>query len=148
MLNCIEINIESLPKLRIDFIPKEKTKYDKTAGWIATDCIRLARVMPWVFKDVENLLEHKFQGNENMKDCNSKIFKNYLTIHHMSVPETLKGKLAAVFTHRELVKEWSHGLKHVKVRPHVYSGCKLAAQVMTSDHTNVKNSKIHTKYLS
>ena len=37
LLNNITINIESLTKSGIEFMPKETTKADKMAGWIATD---------------------------------------------------------------------------------------------------------------
>ena len=67
-------------------MPKETNKYDKTTSCIAPDNVKLFRVMSWVFKDVNKLLENKFQGNENMKDCNSKICKKFLKIH-CSVPE-------------------------------------------------------------
>ena len=36
---------------------KGKIKNEKTAGWIATDYVRLSRVVPWVLKDMRNLLE-------------------------------------------------------------------------------------------
>ena len=56
-----------------------------------------------------------------MKDCKSKIFKNYLTMCHLSVQEKLKEKRAAISAHREFIKEPSHDLKHVKVQPCVCS---------------------------
>ena len=84
-----------------------------------------------------------------MRDCNRKICKNFLTMHHLSAPEKLKDKRDAVAAHRKLTKEWSHDLKHVKVQQCVCSGQKLAAQVMTSDYTNNKKLKnAHTKYLN
>ena len=91
------------------------------------------------------LLENKFQRNDNMKDCNRKICKNYLTICHLSVPNKLKDERAAAAVHRELTKERSRELKHVEVQPHACSRCKLAAHVVTSDQTNADNLKIHMK---
>ena len=35
--------------------------------------------------------------------------------------------------------------KHAKVQLYVCSGCKLEANVMTSDHTAAENLKLHTK---
>ena len=61
LLNIIALNIESLTKSGIDIIPKEKIKDDKTAGWIAPDYVRLARVTPWVIKDMDHLLENNFK---------------------------------------------------------------------------------------
>ena len=87
LLNRSKIDIKSPTKPGNDLIPKEATKDDKKAGWIETDYVRVARVIPLVFKDIDNLLQNKFQGNENMKDCNRKCFKNCLTMHRLIIPE-------------------------------------------------------------
>ena len=60
--------------------------------------------MPWVFKEMENLLEIKCQGNENMENHDSKILKNHLTMYYLSVQDKLKDKRAVVAAHRELMK--------------------------------------------
>ena len=64
----IAINIDSLTKSWIYIIPKEKMKDDETADCVATDFIILARVMKWVFKDMDNFLENNFKGkNERLQ---------------------------------------------------------------------------------
>ena len=76
-------------------------KDDNMASWIATDYITLARFAPWASKDMDCLLENKFQGNDKVKDYNSKICNNRLTMCHLSVPEKLKDKRSDVVAHRE-----------------------------------------------
>ena len=101
--------------------------------------------MPWMFKDMNDLLENKFQGNENMKDYNSKICMNFLTMSYLSALEKLKDKICAFTARLKLMNELSHDSKHVKSQPHVCSGQMVAAQIKTLNHTNAENLKIQMK---
>ena len=86
--------------------------------------------MPWVLKDMNYLLENKFQGNESMKECNTKICMNYITTLHLNVLDKLREKRTAATVRQALMKEWQHDLKCTKVQHHSYSGNKLVAQVV------------------
>ena len=80
-------------------------KDDKKYVWIKMDCAKLAHVFPWVFKNMDYLLENKFQGNDNVKDRNSKICKNYLIMLHLSIRHKLKENRSSVDVHREFMNK-------------------------------------------
>ena len=50
-----------------------------------------------------------------MKDCNSKMFKNFLTMYYLSAPDKLEDKRSAIAAHRVFMKELSHEPNHAKV---------------------------------
>ena len=98
------------------------TKDDELSEWIAVDHARLFCGIPWVLKEMDNLLENKFKVKENMKDCNRIFFNNCLRMHYLFSSEKLKDKRDTIAAHLQLTKERSHDLKHLKVQPRVFSG--------------------------
>ena len=96
VLQCVMNNMEQLLAAGIDFGPNAMLRDEKTSGWIASDYLRLSKVMPWVFKDMDNIMKLMFQENEDIDKHTSKMCRNYLMLHNQVTPETLKEKRASV----------------------------------------------------
>ena len=61
-------------------MPKQMTKDDKTAGRISTDCVTLARVMPCLFNDMDNLLKKiGFNETKTQKTATENFAKKFPT---------------------------------------------------------------------
>ena len=55
--------------------------------------------MSWVFKDMDEILKHVFQENENANKFTSKMRRNYLSLYDEDIPDTLKKKRITVKNH-------------------------------------------------
>ena len=129
----------------IDFGPNVVLKDEKTSGWIASDYLRLCKVMPWVFKDMDYIFNLMFIKNDNPNTCTAKMCKNYLLLQNQDVPSTLKDKRAAVKKHKDLLKEDAEKLKKVMVKPLLWSLHEMISNIMGSDGSNVMKLQMHIK---
>ena len=138
-------NINLLLKSGAEFVPTEIIKDDKTAGWNENDYVEFSRLISLSHKDMDFFLEHKFKGNENMKNYNSKACKNYLTLCNQPTPDKLKDTRKEVFSHREQMKVKKKELKNFKVQPCIIAGHKLVSNIITASHHDAENLKTHIK---
>ena len=145
IIESVTNNMEQLLVAGIDFGPNVVLKDEKTSGWIASDYLRLCKVMPWVFKDMDYIFKLMFIKNDNPNTCTAKMCKNYLLLQNQDVPSTLKDKRAAVKKHKDLLKEDAEKLKEVMVKPLLWSLHKMISNIMGSDGSNVMKLQIHIK---
>ena len=90
------------------------------------DYIRFIRVICWVCKDFDKLLYCKFCSEFNIKNCNSKMCQNYVSLCNIEISEKLKDKRKVVSNHKKLIKEDKCKLKNMKTQLLLFSSCKLA----------------------
>ena len=62
-------------------------------------------------------LKQKFQCNNNMNNYNSKMCTNYLSLHNIQMPESLKEKRRAVQDHKETMIGEARTFDDVKAGP-------------------------------
>ena len=72
-------------------------KGDKTTGWIASDYMKVMKLLPWIFRYHNSTVKDKFNNsNFNIKDYNTKICTAYLKLHNEKNPSKLIEKCDAV----------------------------------------------------
>ena len=145
VIESITNNMQQLLVAGIDFGPNVVLKNEKTSGWIASDYLRLAKVMPWVFKDMDYIMKIMFIKNDNPFTHAAKMCKNYSIIHNLDMPDTLKEKRTTIKNHKESLKENMDILKELKFQPMLCSLHKMISNIMASDGTNFMKLQIHIK---
>ena len=66
---------------KIDFAPSKMLKGDKTTGWIASDHMKVMKLLPWIFRNHNSIVKEKFDNSDfNIKDYNTKICTAFLKL--------------------------------------------------------------------
>ena len=83
----------------------EILKDDKTTDWIVIDYARFIKVIQQVVKDVDTLLKNKFNRYTNIKNYNTKMCRNYLSLQNLKIPDKLKDKQDTINKYQDSIKE-------------------------------------------
>ena len=80
------------------------------------------------------LLKNKFNRYINIKNYNTKICRNYLSLCNLKIPNKLKDKQDAIIKYQDSIKEKLKKLEYVKVQSMVATRSELVAQIITFDN--------------
>ena len=143
----ISKNLFYLCNSNIDFLPTTILNEDKTTGWLASDFMKVMKIWPYLLRNVDSIIEHKFKisSKVDVKKFTKKMCTAHLNMCNIEVPNDLNNQRIAVLNHKESLSRNSNNLKNIKFEPLIRSSYMLAAQIMTSDEKNAENIKIYIK---
>ena len=143
--NSVKITMEGLVKARIDFAPLEILIGDKTTGWIGSDYMRLIKLLPYVFRQMDTLIAAKNHNNVNAETYTSKMCKTYLLLRNLEVPDNIKEKREAVKQHMLSMKNNAIEFNNISIQPLICSFHKLVSNIMTASDSRKSKLRIHYK---
>ena len=68
----------------------------KTTDWIGSDCIRLCKLMPCTFRNVDRFIAKKNHNNANIEMHTSRMRNTYLLLCNLDVLDKIKEKRESV----------------------------------------------------